>query len=152
MQLAQKIRIEAEPKEVFALVGDPTRYPQFLAGMTTWKQLSAGPPGVGSQFRTLMKVGSVEVGGVVEVDRWDESEFISWHSETGVRQTGAWRLEPVEGGTELRLEIGYDVGGGPIGWLTERLAARTMARNMWATLLACRRLVEESEPPHADGG
>lgn len=152
MQIAQKIRIEAEPKEVFALVGDPTRYPQFLAGMTTWKQLSAGPPGVGSRFRTLMKIGSVEVGGVVEVVRWDEGEHISWRSDQGVRQSGRWLLAPFEGGTELRLEIGYDVGGGPIGWLTERLAARTMARNMWATLLACRRLVEESEPPDAARG
>ena len=144
MQIVQQINIEREAKEVFALIGDPARYPEFLAGMTTWKPLAGfhGPAGVGSRFRTLMKVGSVEVGGVVEVEQWDEDSCIAWRAVQGVRQWGRWLLIPVDGTTDLRLEIGYDVGGGPVGWLTERLAARTMARNMWATLLAARRLVE----------
>ena len=144
MRISQRIRIEREPKHVFALVGDPERYPSLLAGMTTWKPVSGQTHGVGARFRTLMKVGSVEVGGIVSVARWEEDSCIEWIAEKGVRQSGRWTLTPAgDGGTELRLEIDYDIGGGLVGKLVERIAARTIARNMWATLLAARRIVEE---------
>ncbi len=142
MRVAQTIHIEREPKEVFALVGDPARYGDFLAGMTTWKPLTEPSTGVGARYRTLMKVGSVEVGGVVEVMRWEEPVCIEWSASQGVRQGGRWLLAPVDGTTELRLEIDYDIGGGLVGRLVERLAAKTIARNAWASLLAARRIIE----------
>jgi len=142
MRVSQKILIEATPKEIFGLVGDPARYPEFLAGMTRWKPQSDQLHGVGARFRILMKVGSVEVGGVVSVNRWDEDTCIEWTAEQGVRQSGRWLLTPVDGGTELSLEIDYDIGGGWIGSVVERIAARTITRNLWATLLAARRIIE----------
>jgi ribosome-associated toxin RatA of RatAB toxin-antitoxin module len=142
MRLEQKIRIERPPKDVFALVGDPARYPEFLTSITSWKPLSAEQQGVGARFRVLVKVGAVEVGGVVSVDRWDDEEAIAWSADQGVRQSGSWTLTPVDDGTDLALEISYDIGGGLVGKLVERIAARTLARTIWATLLAARRIVE----------
>lgn len=145
MRVAQTIHIDREPKEVFVLISDPSRYPEFLAGITTWKPLSDPSTGVGARYRTLMKVGSVEVGGVIEVTRWDEPICIEWSAVQGVRQSGRWLLAPVDGTTELRFEIDYDIGGGLIGRFVERLAAKTIARNVWASLLAARRIVESEE-------
>jgi ribosome-associated toxin RatA of RatAB toxin-antitoxin module len=142
MHLEQKILIERPPKEVFALVGEPARYPESLTSITSWKPMSAQQHGLGARFRVLAKVGAVEVGGVVSVDRWDDEETISWSAVQGVHQSGSWRLTPVGGGTELALEIDYDIGGGAVGRLVERIAARTLARTMWATLLAARRIIE----------
>lgn len=142
-RVSQKVRIDRDPKEVFALVGNPARYPEFLTAMTRWKPASDRIEGVGARFRVLMKVGSVEVGGIVEVDRWDEDACISWQAVKGLRQTGRWLLTPAGGGaTDLTLEVSYDVGGGAIGQLVERIAARTVSRNLRATLLAARRLIE----------
>ena len=145
MRVAQTIHIDAEPKETFELIGDPSRYPEFLAGLTKWKPLSDPPVGVGARYRQLMKVGSVEVGGVVEVTRWEEPICIEWTAVQGVRQSGRWLLAPIDGTTELRFEIDYDIGGGIIGKLVERIAAKTIARNVWASLLAARRIVETDE-------
>ena len=145
MRISQRIHIDREPKEVFALIGDPARYPDFLVGMTRWKPVSEETQGVGARFRVLMKVGSIEVGGIVEVTRWEEPVCIEWTAQQGVRQSGRWLLDPDDGGTDLRLEIDYDIGGGLTGKLVERIAARTIARNSWATLLAARRLVEVDE-------
>jgi ribosome-associated toxin RatA of RatAB toxin-antitoxin module len=142
MRLEQKLLIERPPKDVFALVGEPSRYPEFLTSITSWKPMSDHQHGVGARFRVLTKVGAVEVGGVVSVDRWDEEEKISWSAEQGVHQSGSWTLTPLDGGTELALVIEYDIGGGLVGRLVERIAARTLARKMWATLLAARRIVE----------
>ena len=145
MRIAQKITIDRPPADVFKLVGDPARYPSFLAGMTTWKPVTAQTQGIGARFRVLMKVGSVQVGGVVEVVRWEDDECIEWTAVQGVRQSGRWLLSPTDGGTELSIELDSDIGGGLIGKLVERLAAKTLIRNLWATLLAARRIIENDE-------
>jgi ribosome-associated toxin RatA of RatAB toxin-antitoxin module len=146
MRVAQTIHIDREPKEVFELIADPSRYPEFLAaGITTWKPLTDPSTGVGARYRTLMKVGAVEVGGGIEVTRWEEPVCIEWTAYQGVRQSGRWLLAPVDGTTALSFEIDYDIGGGIVGKLVERIAAKTMARNVWASLLAARRVIEADE-------
>jgi len=145
MRLEQHIRIDAKPEDVFALVGNPARYPEFLTSITQWKPVSKQTRGVGARFRVLAKVGAVQVGGIVEVDEWDEGERISWTWKQGVHQSGAWSLKQVDGATELTLEISSDIGGGVVGRLVERIAARSLARTLWATLLAARRIVESED-------
>jgi len=142
MHISQRVHIERSPADVFKLIGDQTRHPQFLAGATTFKPVTEQTQGVGARFRVLMKVGSVEVGGIVEIDRWEDDAIIEWTSVQGVRQSGRWLLSPADRGTNLTFELDYDIGGGPVGWLVERIAARTLARNLWASLLAARRIVE----------
>ena len=145
MRVSQRIHIDREPKEVFALLSDTPRYPEFLTAMTRWKPMSEKTQGVGARFRILMKVGSVEVGGIVEVTRWDEDACIEWSAVQGVRQAGRWLVTPSDGGTDFRVEIDYDIGGGLVGKLVERIAARTITRNLWATLLGARRIIEAGD-------
>jgi ribosome-associated toxin RatA of RatAB toxin-antitoxin module len=145
MRIAQKITIDRPPADVFKLVGDPARYPSFLAGATTWKPVSAQTHGVGARFRVLMKVGAVQVGGVIEVVRWEDDVCIEWTAVQGVRQAGRWLLSPMAHGTELAIELDYDIGGGLVGKLVERIAAKTLMRNLWASLLAARRIIENEE-------
>ena len=143
MKIRKAIDIDREPKKVFDLVDDPARYPTFFVGITKWDLRSEQPRGVGARYRVLMKVGSIEAGGTVQVVRRDEPRSIEWESEQGIRQKGRWELEENgHGGTTLTLEIEYDLSGGPVGALVERLAGRIVGRNMWATLAAARRLLE----------
>jgi len=142
MRVSQKIHIDRPPADVFKLIGDLPQHPDFLVG-TVWKPVSTQTHGVGARYRVLMKVGSVQVGGVVEVVRWEDDALIEWEAVQGVRQTIRWLLSPSAGGTELQIEVDYDIGGGFIGGIVERIAARTIARNLWASLLAARRLVEQ---------
>jgi ribosome-associated toxin RatA of RatAB toxin-antitoxin module len=145
MRISQKIHIERPAADVFKLVGDPARYPSFLSGATTWKPVSEQTQGVGARFRVLMKVGAVQVGGVIEVNRWEDDVCIEWTAVQGVRQAGRWLLSPTDGGTDLEIELDSDIGGGLVGKLVERIAAKTLMRNLWATLLAARRIIEADE-------
>lgn len=142
MRVSQKIRIDRPPAEVFKLIGDLPQHPEFLVG-TVWKPVSKQTHGVGARYRVLMKVGSVQVGGIVEVVRWEDDALIEWSAVQGVHQTIRWLLTPTDGGTELQIEVDYDIAGGIIGNLVERIAARTIARNLWASLMAARRLIEQ---------
>ncbi|MGI8707575.1 MAG: SRPBCC family protein [Actinomycetota bacterium] len=146
IRLTQRILIDDKPKKVFALISDPARYPDFFVGITRWKPMTKKKRGQGARYRVLMAVGSIEAGGTVKVERWDENVLITWGSEAGVEQRGRWELHPTDEGTELLLQIEFALSGGPVGWAVERLAGRTVVRNMWATLLAVRRLIEMERP------
>ena len=142
--VVRTIRIDRPPEEVFALVDDPARYPEFFKGMTRWESRSKRKRGVGARYRVLMKVGSIEAGGTVVVTERIENRRIGWEAEQGIRQEGRWELKPVDDATEVSLEVTFDLSGGPIGALVERMAGRIVSRNLWATLLAARRLVEDA--------
>jgi ribosome-associated toxin RatA of RatAB toxin-antitoxin module len=143
MKIQRTIEIDRDPETVFELVDDPGRYRDFFVGITKWEPRSKKLRGVGARYRVLMKVGSIEAGGTVRVTRRTEPETIEWAAEQGIRQQGCWSLEPSpSGGTRLTLEIDFDLSGGPVGALVARLAGRIVARNMWATLLAVRRVLE----------
>ena len=134
--------MEAPRAKVFDLVDEPRRYPEFFVGMTKWEPRSKKLRGVGAKYRVLMQVGSIEAGGTVGVTRRRVNELIEWKHEQGIRQEGRWRLRSIEGGTELALEVRYDLSGGIVGRLVEQVTGRIVERNLWATLLAARRLLE----------
>jgi ribosome-associated toxin RatA of RatAB toxin-antitoxin module len=154
IRVRRKIIVERDPGAVFRLIDDPSRYSEFFRGITRWDLRSEKERGVGARYRVLMKVGSIQAGGTIRVTEWAENETIAWDAEQGIDQEGRWRLHPLSPGqTELMLEVGFDLSGGPVGKLVERLAGRIVARNMWATLLAVRRMLEaEVGRPRPDDG
>ena len=147
MKLSRSVLIERPPKDVFALVSDLSRGPEWFAGITRWEPRSRRRRGVGAKFRVLAKIGSVEAGGTLVVTEWKPPRTIAWDSESGIDQRGRWRLRKSgSSATELSLEIEYTLPG-VAGWLAERLAGRVVGRDMMATLLAARRILEFEEPP-----
>ena len=140
-RMSRAIFIQKRPESVFSLVSDPARYEEFFQGLSRWEPLSDAP-GYGARYRVLMKVGSIEAGGTVRVSYWLKPKAIKWVWEKGVHQGGRWQLNPKGKGTELRLEVDFDLSGGPVGRVVEHLAGRIVARNVGATLLAARRILE----------
>lgn len=140
--IRKSIVIEAPRGKVFALVDDPGCYPEFFVGMTKWERRSKKHRGVGAKYRVLMQVGSIEAGGTVRVTERTANREIAWTWEQGIHQSGRWTLDDAAGATELTLEVSYDLSGGPLGRLVEQLTGRIVERNLWATLLAARRLLE----------
>ena len=145
INVSRTIVVDRSPEEIFKVVDDPARYPEFFRGITRWESRSKRKRGVGARYRVLMKVGSIEAGGTIVVTERIENRRIGWNAEKGIRQEGRWELRPRdEGSTELSLEVTFDLSGGPVGALVERISGRIVSRNLWATLLAARRLVEGS--------
>jgi ribosome-associated toxin RatA of RatAB toxin-antitoxin module len=144
MRVCRSVLVRRDPEAVFALVADVARYPEFFRGMTRWEPCTDQVREVGACYRILMQVGSIEAGGVICTTEWDEPRTIAWTGERGIRQRGRWTLEPVADGTRLTLEVGFFLPG-PLRWPVERLAGRIIGRNIHATLLAARRLLERGE-------
>jgi len=115
-----------------------------MAGMTRWEVEGEQATGMGARYRTLMRVGSAEVGGLVEVVEWEEGCDLAWSSVTGVDQRGRWRLRarPDEC-THVELRLAYGVAGaGLLGWIAEQVAAPTVRGHLRRSLQQLKRQVE----------
>ena len=95
----------------------------------------------------LLRVGSAEVGGLIEVVEFTEPRDLAWTSVTGIDQRGRWRLrERPRRRTRVELRLSYGVAGaGLFGWIAERIAAPTVRGHLGASLRQLKRQVEHEQ-------
>lgn len=129
---------------VWDIVSDPGRALSFMSGVTRWEVASPEPTGLGARYRMLMRVGSAEIGGLIEIVEWDPPCELAWVSLTGVDQRGRFRLRSTpSGNTRVEMRLAYGVAGsGVFGWLAEQIAAPTVRGHLRRTLRQLKRLVE----------
>jgi uncharacterized membrane protein len=147
MRVSACIVIGAPAERVWEQVADPGRYLHFMAGVTRWEVAGERPQGLGARYRMLMRVGSAEVGGLIEVVEWAPPGDLAWTSITGIDQRGRWRLR-AESDTRTRVELrlAYGVAGsGFWGWIAEHLAAPTVRGNLRRSLQQLKRQVEHEQ-------
>jgi carbon monoxide dehydrogenase subunit G len=147
MRVAGQIDISASPDQVWEFITDPERYLHFMSGITRWEVAGDQLTGCGARYRMLMRVGSAEVGGLVEVTEWEEPRDMAWNSVTGVDQRGRWRVrERAAGRTHVEFRLSYGVAGaGILGYLSERLSAPTVQGNIRRSLQQLKRAVEHEQ-------
>jgi uncharacterized membrane protein len=147
MRVACAIDVSAPPEQVWEFITDPERYLHFMHGITRWEVDGEQAVGMGARYRMLMRVGSAEVGGLVEVTEFDELRDMAWNSVTGVDQRGRWRVRKrAAGRTHVEFRLSYGVAGaGLLGWLSERLSAPTVQGNIRKSLQQLKRAVEHEQ-------
>ena len=144
MRTSACIEVAAPIEEVWKIVSDPGRALSFMSGVTRWELASENATGLGARYRMLLRVGSAEIGGLIEVVEWDEPFDYAWTSVTGVDQRGRFRLRRTrDGRTRVEMRLAYGVAGsGPFGWIAEQLAAPTVRAHLRRTVQQLKRLVE----------
>jgi uncharacterized membrane protein len=143
MRLRRHIEIDADRDAVWKRVSDPSSYPEFMANLERWDAVTEGPADVGSRYTGHWKIGSVPVGGVIEVVEFDEARDLAWIGITGVTQRGRFRLrETPDGRTRVSFRMTYEAPGGVLGVIADWVAARQVGRTMTQTLEKLRDLAE----------
>ncbi len=150
MRVQAEIDIAAPPELVWTFVTDPTRYLHFMNGITRWEVASEQASGCGARYRTLMRVGSAEVGGLVEIVEHEEPRDLAWTSVTGIDQRGRWRLREIgparRARTRVELRLQYGVAGaGLLGWVAEQVAAPAVRENLRRSLRELKRQAEHEQ-------
>jgi uncharacterized membrane protein len=147
MRVSASTGIAAPIERVWEIVSDPTCALSFLSGVTRWEVASDEATGLGARYRVLFRVGSAEVGGLIEVVEWDPPCDLAWTSVTGIDQRGRFRLRRGSSGqTRVELRLAYGVAGsGLSGWIAERVAAPTMRGHLERSLQQLKRLVEHEQ-------
>ena len=148
MRMVEHIEVLAPPALVWEHVSDPTRVLDFFAGVTRWECIGEPRRGLGARYRVLMRVGSAEVGGLIETVEFARERDLAWTSVTGIDQRGRWRLRPgsAPGCTRVELRLQFGVAGGGISsWLAEQFAAPIVRGNVKRTLKQLKRAVEHEQ-------
>ena len=155
MRVVETIEISAPPEAIWEHIAEPSHYLQFMSGFTRWEVASPeNPRGLGARYRMLMRVGSAEVGGLIEIVERTRPTDLAWVSITGIDQRGRWRLRERmsrehglgTGRTHVELRLAYGVAGsGPLGWVAERMAAPTVRGHLRRSLQQLKRQVEHEQ-------
>jgi uncharacterized membrane protein len=123
MRVAVHTAIAAPRQRVWKLIVDPDRQLEFMEGMTRWEVQGSKPSGLGARFAMRMRVGSVELGGLIEIVEFDPPCDMAWTSITGVDHRGRWRLRPGSGEcTHVELRVTYYAPGGVMGSIADLVA------------------------------
>ena len=135
--------IDADRHAVWKVVSDPDCYPEFMASLERWETVTEGPVRLGARYTVHWKIGSVPIGGVVEVVDFDLARDLAWIGITGVSLRGRFRLRDTDDGrTNLTFRLAYESAGGILGLIADRVASRQVGRNMTETLKNLKRMVE----------
>jgi acyl-CoA synthetase (AMP-forming)/AMP-acid ligase II/uncharacterized membrane protein len=143
MRVERSTTIDAPRQRLWELVSDPARYPEFMHGITRLERAGEIERGLGARFSMRMRVGSADVGGLVEIVEFDEPRDLAWTSVTGIDQRGRWRLrETDDGATRVTLRLSYGSPGGILGAVADRFSASMVARNLERSLDNLKRELE----------
>jgi acyl-CoA synthetase (AMP-forming)/AMP-acid ligase II/uncharacterized membrane protein len=135
MRIERKAILDAPRERVWELVSDPSKYPEFMHGITRFELRGELERGCGARFSMRMRVGSADVGGLVEVVEFEPPDDMAWTSITGIDQRGRWRLrESEDGRTRVVLRLSYGSPGGLLGALSDQVSRPMVARNLERTL------------------
>ena len=143
MRVERRNLIDVDRGAVWKIVSDPDRYPSFMARLERWESANQQPPGVGARYFVHWKIGSVPVGGLVEVVEFDDLRDLAWVGITGINLRGRIRLRDAgEGRTRVTFRLSYQAPGGILGYIADRVAVRQVGRTTTETLTRLKAIAE----------
>jgi uncharacterized membrane protein len=150
MRIERSVVVNAPRQEVWEYISDPANYTLFFSGITRWEVDGRRKRGCGARYRMLMRVGSAEVGGLVEIVEFEEPGDMAWTSVLGVDQRGRWRLrEHGPERTSVMFRLSYHAPGGLLGWMSDQLSAPMVRGNVHHTLENLKRQIESERAEQA---
>jgi uncharacterized protein YndB with AHSA1/START domain len=129
------LEIARPPDEVYAYVTDPSRFPEWQQDVLRAQLQGGRPPGVGTRFTTVRRIGRVERTTTQEITKADPPWSWAARGVDGPFRPGAAvTLEPLGDGTRTRVTIALDFEGHGFGRLLpleviRRMAAKTAPRS-----------------------
>jgi acyl-CoA synthetase (AMP-forming)/AMP-acid ligase II/uncharacterized membrane protein len=134
MRVERDILIDAPSERIWELVSNVDELDSFWHGITRLERRN-DENGLGARFTIRMRIGSADIGGLVEIVECDANADLAWTSITGIDHRVRWRLrEADDGRTKVTLRLSWDSPGGLLGSVADRLAAPMVATTLEETL------------------
>jgi carbon monoxide dehydrogenase subunit G len=104
--------IARSPKDVFAVLSNPTLATEFLDNIKESRQLTDGPIAVGTKFRETRVVNGKEATADLLVSAYEPNTHIGISTEAeGIKVVYQYHLFPVDDGTRLTWACELEAGG-----------------------------------------
>jgi uncharacterized membrane protein len=143
MRVECRCIINADRKAVWKVVSDSACYPLFLANLERWETETKGMVGIGARYIVHWKIGSVPIGGTVEVVEFDPARDLAWTGITGMTVRGRFRLRDAgPGKTKVTFRLAYQAPGGLLGLIADRVSARQVRHSLAESLANLKTLLD----------
>jgi ribosome-associated toxin RatA of RatAB toxin-antitoxin module len=141
--LSTSLRIEASPSDVFDLIADPARSPEWQTLLVEMTDIAGRPGGVGSSFGGFYRVAGRKLAGRFVVTAAERPTVFQVNGTT----TGGWArwttmLTPTETGCEIQVNLEYELPGEIIGSLFGMLTGNRIEREFKRTYENLKQVVE----------
>jgi carbon monoxide dehydrogenase subunit G len=141
--LGTTFRVAAPPEIVFDLIADPSRGPEWQTMVSDMGEISGRPGGVGSSYIGYYKVAGRRLEGRFVVTA---AERPNLHQAAGTTRGGWARwttiIDPIDGGSEVRVDLEYELPGEMIGSLFGKLTGNRLEQELNKTYDNLRKLAE----------
>jgi acyl-CoA synthetase (AMP-forming)/AMP-acid ligase II/uncharacterized membrane protein len=138
MRAERSVSMATRPSRVWELIRDPSRYGEWMKAITRFEPIDPQAEiGRGARYDMRMRVGSVEVGGEVELTEYDPCRDLAWHSVSGIDQRGRLRIRETSPGlTTVTFRLSYQSPGGAWGLIADQVSGTVVRRNLRDSLTA----------------
>jgi uncharacterized protein YndB with AHSA1/START domain len=144
------VDVDRPATTVFAYATDPTRFPEWQAGVVNGHMDEAGPTQVGTKCVTTRRIGGAERPVTAELTHIDPPRTWGVHGVDGpIRATVDLTVTPLTE-TKSRLTITVDFEGHGIGKVLVPLLVRRQAEKEMPTNVATLKRNLESQPQPQD--
>lgn len=107
--------VSADTDKCFDFIADPDKAPVFVSSLHSISNVSAEPKGVGNKWDWEYDLFGVPLKGSAECVEYDKPNKYAWKSSGGAESTWTYTFKEVDGGTEITLEIEYEVPAAALG-------------------------------------
>ena len=140
----ESIFIAAPPEAVFDLIANqPERMPEWWPPMTDQERVTPPPTQTGSVSRYVYNMMGVEIKGEHEVRAFEANRHLRVTTTSGIDSTFDYIFEPEGDGCRLTVRVDYDLPGGILGRLANKVVVeRKNVEDLRAGLQNLKRLLE----------
>jgi hypothetical protein len=143
--LSMSLRIAAPRAEIFDLIADPARNPEWQTLLVEMGAIAGRPGGIGSSFIGYYRVAGRKLAARFVVTAAERPSLLQLNGAT----TGGWTrwttvIEAIdEQSSEVRIDLEYELPGEIVGSLFGLLTGNRLEREFRRTYEGLRRVAEE---------
>lgn len=115
--------VDTSPDRAFALTIDPKRDPEWNNSVIEVKDVSGMLDKVGASYIAMLKLGGRQLETRWEVTKVEKPKLLEQtaSSPRGGQATSTTTFEPAGGGTDITIEVDYELPGGFVGGMADKL-------------------------------
>jgi uncharacterized membrane protein len=119
----QMSHVDAPPDKVFALTIDATRDPEWNSSVVEVKDVTGLLDRVGASYVAILKLGGRRLETRWEVSKVERPRLLELAATApgGGHATSTTTFEPAGGGTDMTIEVDYELPGGFVGGVADKL-------------------------------
>jgi Polyketide cyclase / dehydrase and lipid transport len=122
----KKGKVEAEPQEVFSLLADRSRAPEWVPALTRVWDLTPPEPGVGQRWKWRYELLGLPLEGEGEMTGFEPGRQCRFRTTGLITSTWTYGVEPADGGSEVTVAVDYELPDSLWGRVGDRLAFARM--------------------------